>query len=108
MSQELRHLLEQKRKAAGWSRRELARRMDLSQAVVQKTLVGDRPPTITFCNKAAEVFGDSPELYLRLGGILPSTDEDDPTLQEIMEATRLLSPEQKQDVLKYIKFLRLK
>jgi hypothetical protein len=58
-----------------------------------------------FCVKVAFAFGESPEMVLRLAGILPSLPEgEDPTIHEITELLKILSLENRQDILQYAKF----
>ena len=67
------------------------------------------PVSADFCIKVAQTLDVQPEMVLRLGGILPPTSpaspSDDKTLQELVELARNLEPEDKQQVLDYIRFL---
>ena len=62
-----------------------------------------------FCIKVAEVMEVSPEMLLRLAGILPPAPpvltSDNSTLKEIIEFARNLSSEQQEEVLRYIRYL---
>lgn len=91
-----------------WSQRKLALKSGISQALVSMVLAGDARPTAEFCNKVAQAFSESPEKVLRMAGLLPPIDEDDPTFQELIELARNLTLEQRQELLKYARFLRQK
>ncbi len=109
MSEALRIWLSQQLDQRGWSHRELARQTGFSQALVSKTLSGERNPSANFCTTIAQVFETSPETILRLAGILPAITpaqpSDDSTLQEIVELVRNLSDEQRVEALRYIRYL---
>lgn len=109
MSEAFRLWLLQELDRRGWSHRELARQTGFSQSLVSKTLSGERMASANFCTKVAEVLGESPEMVLRLAGILPpappSVPSDSLTLQKIVELARLLSPDQCEEALRYIRYL---
>ena len=106
MSNELGIWLSGQLKQRGWSHSELARRAKVSQAAVSSTISGDRKAGCDFCIKVAKALDESPEKILRLAEILPSVqDSEDPAFEELIELIRLLSPDQRQDVLKYTKFI---
>lgn len=71
---------------------------------MSRVVTGDMPPSADFCIKVAQALGESPEKLLRLAGILPSASEDD-TLQELIELARSLPPEDRQQLLDYVRFL---
>lgn len=89
-----------------WSQGELARQAGISRSFISRVLSGDAHPSVPFCHKIAAALGESPEKVLRLAGILPSAPapNDNPTLQEIIELSRNLSPEDQSDVLEYVRF----
>jgi transcriptional regulator with XRE-family HTH domain len=93
----------------GWSYRELARQANISNALVSRTLSGDVLPSADFCIKVAQALEVSPETVLRLAGILPPSPlaqpSDDSTLQELLELVRNLSPDRRQQVLEYVRFM---
>lgn len=92
-------------KQRGWSYSELARRANISQSLVSKTLSGDVPPSADFCIKIASALSESPEKVLRLAGILPSAPaSDNDTLQELIELARNLPPEDQKELLDYARF----
>jgi transcriptional regulator with XRE-family HTH domain len=92
-------------KKRGWSQRELSRRSGLPQSTLSQAIRGKRKITPDVCTGIAQALGESPEYVMRLAGILPPASlEDDSTLQELIELVRHLSPENRQDVLEYIRF----
>lgn len=103
MSDEFKRWLSNILEQRGWSYRELARRMDLDQARLSRTLSGKRKATIDFYKKLAEVLEETPETVLRLAGILSS--EDDAVFKEAVDLLRNLTPAQQQEALRYIRYL---
>lgn len=66
----------------GMSHRELARRADVSGAMVSGVIAGDRNPGWDFCAAIAKPLGKPPLELFRLAGLLPeeSHGEDEPAL----------------------------
>ncbi len=91
-----------------WSHNEFARRAGISQAQISSVLKAQRSVTCAFCIQVAGALNEPPERLLRLAGILPPEAAADADLTELMDAARLLTPEQRQEVLQYIRFLRHK
>lgn len=93
-------------KQRGWSHGELSRRAGISRPLISQVLAGDVPPSADFCIKIAHAFGLSPVLLLVKAGILSGQElaPDDPTLQEIIELARSLSPEDRSEILEYVRF----
>lgn len=104
MSDELRAWLSSELEKRGWSYRELARRADISNALVSRTLSGDMKASPDFCIKVAIALGEPPEKLMRLAGIL-SGSEDDPTLREAIDLLRNLPPSQYKEALRFLRFL---
>lgn len=75
----------------GMSHRELARRADVSGAMVSGVIAGDRNPGWDFCAAIAKPLGKPPLELFRLAGLLPeeSHGEDEPAL---LHHYRQLSP----------------
>lgn len=103
MSDEFKAWLSSELKQRGWSYRELARRMELEQSRLSRVLSGRRKATVDFYKKVADVLGEAPEKVLRLAGILSS--EDDPVFKEAVDMLRNLTPQQRQEALRYIRYL---
>ena len=108
MSNRLRVWLTQELKVRQLSQRELARQSGVSQTRISQTLSGDIPVSAEFCIKVASALEVSPEYLLRLAEILPSESavSENATTQEIIELLKNLTPEQQQEALTYIKFLK--
>ena len=106
MSSRLRAWLSEELNTRGLSQGELARRCNISQSLISRTLSGDISPSADFCIKVAEALGVSPEYLLRLAEILPpeSAVSEDATLQELIEVAKNLSPENRQELLDYARF----
>ena len=106
MSDEFRAWLSHELKQRSWSYRELARRANISNSLISRTLTGDIPPSADFCIKVAQSLSESPEKLLRLARILPSLpSSEDATLQELWELARNLPPEHRKEALRYIRYL---
>lgn len=104
MNNELRDWLSQELNQRGWSHNELARRAGVAQSAVSGTLSGNRKAGTEFCVKVASALDEPPEKLLRLAGILPTSPLQDSQLQELIDLIKNLSPENRQDVLDYIRF----
>jgi transcriptional regulator with XRE-family HTH domain len=93
----------------GWSRREFGRRAGLTSSFISKILLGKQTPTISFYHKTAQALSIPPETVLQVAGILspvpPADPDDDSTLREIVELTRNMSPEDRQQILDYVRFV---
>lgn len=86
----------------GWSHNELGRRAGVSQPAVSGIIAG-RKPSADFCIKIAGALDESPIMLLRLAGILPSVSNDT-VIDEVVELLHTLTPENRQEVLAYIRF----
>ena len=103
------HWLKEELNHRGWSHSQLSRRAGISQAAISNVLSGERRPGCDFCVKIAAALDLSPVLVLIKAGILsPQSPDDDPALTELSELIRSLSPDQRLEVIRYIKFLRHK
>jgi transcriptional regulator with XRE-family HTH domain len=87
----------------GWSMRELGRRAGVSHAQISNVVSGSAKPGADFCLSVARAFRMPPEKVLRLGGLLPPLPgpEDDLVLKELLEVTKQLAPDGRQEVLEY-------
>lgn len=105
MSEALRTWLSQELARRGWSYRELARQADISNSLVSRTMTGDVPFSADFCIKIAAALGISPVLVLVKAEILPPQESgNDLTLAEITDLVKHLTPENRADVLEYVRF----
>jgi len=100
---ELSSLISSELEERGWSMRELGRRAGVSHAQISNVVSGNAKPGADFCLAMARAFRLPPEKALRLGGFLPPLpgSEDDAALKELLEVTKQLSPEERQEVLEY-------
>ena len=97
--------LRQKITESGLSHSEIARRGGTSHSRISQVLTGDKPGS-AFCVAIARAFNLPPEYVLEKAGIVPlsQTINDDTTLIELMAVAKKLTPEKRQDVLKYALF----
>ncbi len=94
-------------KERGWSMNELARRAGLSSAHMSNVLNEKQKPGIDFCLGVANAFGEPEEEVIRMAGLIsPLPHPEDMTLQEIYEAAKHITKEERIMVLKMIKGLR--
>lgn len=109
MSEALKFWLVQALDRRGWSHRELARQSGISQTQISAVIAGERKANADFCIKAALALDESPDYALRLAGILPpaapAESSDDSILQELVELARNLPPEDRQQILDYVRFI---
>lgn len=97
--------LQQKITESGLSQSEIARRGGTSHARISQVLAGEKPGA-SFCLAIARAFHLPPEYVLEKAGIVPPipSTNDDTTLSELIEVARKLSPEKRQEVLKFALF----
>ena len=107
MTDNLANWIAEEAKRRGWSYRELARQAGVSQTLISRTLAGDMSVSADFCIKIALALGEPPERVLRLAKKIPllPDSEGDPTLSEIIDMLRNMSPEQRQETLRYVRYL---
>lgn len=89
----------------GWSKRELARRADVSPGLVSNQLSGYVKVSWKFCTKIAEPLGVSVWELRRLGGF-GMQPPDDPKLVDILAIGHSLSPTKRELLWQYAKFLQ--
>lgn len=105
MSDQFRQWLVEEMKKRRYSQAALARAIGISQPFVSRVLRGQKPVSVDFCQKVAQALGESPEKVLRLAGILPETNEDDPALREINDLAKRMTPAQRVEALRYLRYL---
>ena len=105
MSDKLRAWLSEELEQRGWTHSELGRRAGVSQAAISNILSGNREAGADFCVKIAQALNEAPEKVLRLAEILPPASDDDPSLSEIIDTLRNMSPNQRKETLHYIRYL---
>lgn len=89
----------------GWSHNELGRRGGISQTAVSNVISGNRKAGADFCVKVAQALELSPVLLLVKAGILPPQEPaNDENLQELIDLARNLPPEDRKEILEYVRF----
>lgn len=91
----------------GWKPADLAHRAGLSTGSLSNILNGNRKAGPDVCRAIADALGEPEEKVFRLAGLLsplPAT-EDSPTLQEIIDLAKRMTPEQREQAADYIRFL---
>lgn len=98
--------LEQQLSLRNWRPADLARAAGLSNATITRILNGDRRAGPDMANAIALGLGLPPDLVFRRAGLLPPQPgpERDPTLQELLEIMRNLSPDERREVVDYALF----
>ena len=77
----------------------------MSHTHITNVLSGSRSVTFDFCASLAQTLGEPPEKIFRLAGLLPPLPAaDDPTIEEISQLVRNISPESRQEILNYLRF----
>ena len=106
MSDTFRVWLTKELEQRGWSHGELARRAEVSRPLISRTLSGDMVASADFCIKIAQTLGEAPEKVLRLADILPQApSDDDPTMQEIIEILHNMTVGQREEILRYSRYV---
>jgi transcriptional regulator with XRE-family HTH domain len=89
----------------GWSNSELARRAGVTQGAISHVISGTRSPGTDLCRSIARAFKIPPTQVFRRAGLLPSPPvQDDPTLDELDQYIKLLSPQAREEILRYVIF----
>ncbi|GAB4446308.1 MAG: hypothetical protein Kow0031_28960 [Anaerolineae bacterium] len=92
----------------GVSYRQFAKQAGVSHTLVSRTLSGDMPASADFCIKVATALDIAPVYVLTLAGILPDEPvaaSPGPVTLEIVRLVENLSPEQRQEALRYLRYL---
>ncbi len=107
MSDQFRQWLTSEMEKHHYSQRAFAKTIGISQPFLSRVLSGEAKPSVDFCIKIAQALGEAPEKVLRLAEILPSApaSEDDPTLAELRDLIENLPPRQRQEALRYLRYL---
>lgn len=95
--------LNQELNQRGWSYSDLARRAALSRSAVSTVISETQAPGLKFCVKVSKALGYPPEYVLRKAELIPPSPEDkDPELLKWFEFGRKLTPEQREDAVRYV------
>ena len=89
----------------GWSLRQTARRTGVSHTTMTNIVNRQTRPSADFCRRIALVFHAPPEEVLCRAGILPTGSKETPSLREATYLFNLLSPEQQDVVLTFVRSL---
>lgn len=81
------------------SQAELAKRADLSQAIINKVIRGERMPGTEFCTKIARAFKYPPEFVFRIAGLLPKEPASDAMIAELDFLVRQLPTDQQNELI---------
>lgn len=89
----------------GWSYRELGRRAGFSSGTVSMVVNGKNKISWEFCTGIALAFKMPAEQVFRLAGLLPllPAPDRDPTIQEILDITKQLDVNDREELLAYAK-----
>lgn len=87
----------------GWTYQELADRGGFTRSAVSTVMTRRQNPGLEFCKGVARAFFIRPETVLRMAGLLPPEmgETDDPSLQQWWEFGKGLTPEQREDAVRY-------
>lgn len=90
----------------GWSNSELHRRSGMATSTISMVLGGQKKPGWEFCLAIATALNEPPEKIFRIAGLLPALpSSEDETLRESIDILKSLSPQQRKEVLRYLRFL---
>lgn len=92
-------------KKRGWSMREVSRRAGLSHTTVTEVLNDNREPSWEFCAAIAKPLEVSPVRLFRMAGLLPDGDNEEMTLDELIQIMNRLTRQERENVLKFAWFL---
>ena len=104
MSQQLRYWLQEQLAARRWSQAELARRANLSPALVSMVLNGKSAVTLTFSLAVAEALHFPLEEVLHQAGVL-AREPANPRLAEVLTRYRRATPEVQSYLLEVLRHL---
>ena len=91
----------------GWGYNELGRRSGQSGANVSYVMTRKQRPTFDFCAAIAGPLGEAPEAMFRRAGLLPNMPPiQDATWRELSDIMRDMTPDERQHVIDYAKWLR--
>lgn len=89
----------------GWSARELGRRAGIASTSITRVISGETSPTFEFCTAIAKPLQETPVKVFELAGLLPAGYSEDPTYHELLSYIQTLTPNQRLDILKYVRFV---
>lgn len=85
--------------------RQLADGAGVSATTVSEVIRGHREPTWEFCALVAKPLEVSPVRLFRMAGLLPDGDNEEMTLDELIQIMNRLTRQERENVLKFAWFL---
>ena len=92
----------------GWSHRELARRIGMSQTAVSTVIAGEREAGWEFLARVASALNEDPETIFRLAGRLPQVKDLSDNAKRLLRAMEYLDPEIQQVVVEFAEWQQYK
>lgn len=95
--------LQEELKKRGWAQVELSRRTGLTRAAISSLVSGRNNPSASSCVAIAKAFDLPAETVLKAADLLPETpaEMEDPTLGELIDLMKRMTPEQREEILDY-------
>ncbi len=89
----------------GWNRANLARAAKVSPTAISDVLNGHRDAGPDLCTAIADALGYPPDYVFRKAGLLPDIeDEELPGLDELVNAYRLASDDERREIVEFARF----
>jgi transcriptional regulator with XRE-family HTH domain len=105
MTKAFRHWVSKEAQRRGWSIHDLAKRADVSLAMLTEVLSGQQQPNAEVCVGVAHAFNTPVIRMLHLAGLSSIEEEDAALIEAILEGTERLTSEQKRQTLLFIQYL---
>jgi transcriptional regulator with XRE-family HTH domain len=95
--------LQEELEKRGWTQAELARRAKLTRGGISSLISGRNHPTAQTCVALARALDLPAETVLKAADLLPElpAPENDPTLGQLVDLMRRMTPEEREEVLAY-------
>ena len=103
---ELISFIEEELSRREWSKADLSRKSRISQAHISRILNGDYQPGLDFYNSMAVAFDLSLEYILRISGILETTPQNNPIIEQTHVILDKLDKSEQELVLGFIQLLK--
>ena len=92
--------------ARGWKLQDLAKAATVDINILLAIFGGEQPPAPSIILNIAKAFQKPPEVAFRKAGLLPEiSDEENMTLSEIYEVVKLIPPQERPRLLRYLYWL---
>jgi transcriptional regulator with XRE-family HTH domain len=98
--------IESELKNRGWKPADLARAAGITDATLSRVLSGSRNPGPELCRAIAAALNEPEEKVFRKAGLLSPllASEDSPTLRELWDLVKRLSPEEQEEIFRYTRY----